>query len=131
METDNLASAWLIKRFVDPGARFDFVPKGTLVTNGTPFDMPCAEFRRYPTLSCFQSILQKNALTNAVLLRIGDITHDIEINYWAEKKCPESMEIAARINAIIDSARTNPAVCVQNASPVFDTLYETLLKTLH
>lgn len=126
MEADNLASAWLIKRFIDPQATFGFVPKGTLITNGIAFDTPDAEFRRYQELSCFQSLLQKKAITNAALLRIGEISHDIEINYWGEKRCPESSDVAAKINAVIDAARTNPAICIEKSTPIFDTLYETM-----
>ena len=41
-----LASAWLIRRFVDLEAEFAFVPRGTeaaAVTAGTPFHMSGAE----------------------------------------------------------------------------------------
>ena len=126
LEPDKLASIWLIKRFIDTEARFSFVPKDTLITNGIPFDTPDAEFRRYQALSCFQSILQKHAITNAALLRIGEITHDIEINYWGEKRFRESTEITAGMNAIIENAQTNPVICVEKAGPVFDALYETM-----
>ena len=38
LETDASASAWLIKRHVDPKARFKFFPKGELITEGIAFD---------------------------------------------------------------------------------------------
>jgi hypothetical protein len=126
LETDKLASIWLIKRFIDAEARFSFVPKDTLITNGIPFDTPDAEFRRYQALSCFQSILQKHAITNAALLHIGEITHDIEINYWGEKRFRESTELAAGMNLIIENAETNPLISIEQARPVLDALYETI-----
>jgi hypothetical protein len=125
LETDKLASIWLIKRFIDPEAHFIFVPKDTLITNGIPFDTPDSEFRRYQTLSCFQSILQKHSITNAALLRIGEFTHDIEINFWGEKRFLESTDLAARINSLIDTSATNPPACVEGASAILDALYQT------
>ena len=126
MEADKLASIWLIKRFIDTGARFEFVPKDALIANGIPFDTPESEFRRYQALSCFQSILQKHALTNTALLQIGEITHDIEINYWGEKRFQESSTLVASINAVIENAQANPSVCIEKSLPVFDALYEAL-----
>jgi hypothetical protein len=126
LETDKLASIWLIKRFLDTEARFAFVPKHTLITHGVPFDTPDAEFRRYQTLSCFQSILEKRSVTNATLLRIGEFTHDIEINYWGEKRFPDSVALAARLNDIIGHTGTNPLACVEEALSAMDALYEAM-----
>jgi len=56
MEIDKCASAWLVWRFTDKDAVFRFVPKGKLITQGIPFDVPEAQIRRYHNLSAFEYI---------------------------------------------------------------------------
>lgn len=122
LEADKLASIWLIKRFIDEKAEFRFVENGTLVKNGAPFDTPDAEFRRYPNASCFESILRAYGIKDPALVKIGDITHDIEINYWQEKRFPESAVVADRVHAIIQNHPEDPEACLPGALAFFDEL---------
>jgi hypothetical protein len=123
LETDKLASIWLVKRFIDPAARFEFVPKGTLITNGIPFDTPESEFRRYHAISCFQSVLRHHSISNAALVRVGEITHDIEINFWGEKRFAESTGLERRINDIIARSPARPDLCMAESFAVLDELH--------
>jgi hypothetical protein len=59
MEPDKCASAWLIKRFIDKNATFEFFPKGELITKGILFDVPEAEIRRYNNISTFEYLIKK------------------------------------------------------------------------
>ena len=121
LEPDKLASIWLIQRFVDQEAAFLFAAEGTPLTNGIPFDMPEADYRRYATLSCFESILEKQRLgNNAGLRRVGDLIHDLEINYWGEKRFPESLQLKRELQEVLDQNHSQPEVCAQRALPVFD-----------
>jgi len=122
LETDKLATVWLLQRVVAPHAEFVFVPKHTLVTNGIAFDTPDAELRRSHSLSCFQSVLRKHAIRDPVLQYIGRLTHDIEVNHWAQKRYPESAGLEARIRELIATYGADPQVCVAHALPVFDAL---------
>jgi hypothetical protein len=122
LEVDKLASIWLIKRFIDEKAEFRFVEKGTLVENGIPFDTPDAEFRRYPNASCFESILRAYDVKDPALVKIGDITHDIEINYWGEKRFPESAVVADRVQTIIQDHPDDPEACLPEALAFFDEI---------
>ena len=65
-------------------------------------------------------------ITNAALFRIGEITHDIEINYWREKRFQESRELSASIETTIANTPSNPVICIEKATPVFDTLYDAM-----
>ena len=130
LETDRLASIWLIKRFIDPEARFEFVPEGTLITNGIPFDTPDAEFRRYHAISCFQSIVRQHPTDDPAVIRIGEITHDIEINFWGEKRFDESVVLNERIRAIVAANSNDTAACVSASIRVFDELSEKLATEL-
>lgn len=73
-----LASAWLIRRFVDPEAEFSFVPRGTeasSVTDGTPFHLPGAELASRDERGTFEMILDKYGLAerDAALAELGPI----------------------------------------------------------
>ena len=76
-QVDRLASAWLVRRFVDADAEFSFVPRGTeaaAVTDGTPFHLSGAELAQRAGRSTFEAILVQHALADdPVLARMGVI----------------------------------------------------------
>ena len=125
LEPDKVASLWLIRRHIHKSAAIDFVPKGTFVTNGIAIDTPDANFRRTHTLSCYQSLLQYHAITNAELIAIGAITHDIEINSWGAKQFPESESLETELTAIVEANPLNPALALDACFPVLDALEAT------
>jgi len=73
-----LASAWLIKRFIDPDANFAFVPRGTevgAVTEGTPFHMSGADLANRDDRGTFQVIAETYGLAekDPVLVELGEV----------------------------------------------------------
>ncbi|MEW5953620.1 MAG: chromate resistance protein ChrB domain-containing protein [Bacillota bacterium] len=66
---DRISSAWLIKRFVDQDAGFQFVKKGTDVKNleGIPFDIPGAVLSHKRGHCTFCTILREYSLKDVVL----------------------------------------------------------------
>jgi hypothetical protein len=122
LEPDKLASIWLIKRHVNKDARFVFVADGVPLTNGIPFDTPEAEFRRYANLSCFESILKKHQITNFALRHLGEIIHDIEINYWGEKRFAESDPLNRELREVIKTNSMSRETCLSVSFAVFDRL---------
>jgi len=77
---DRIASAWLIKRFVDPEARFRFVPpKGYRVEPGElRFDMYEGEFMHEGDRCTFETLCRHFQLNDDGLTAIGEIVHDID-----------------------------------------------------
>ncbi len=123
VEIDTCASAWLIKNFVDKEAQFRFYPKGEIITEGIPFDTPDAELRRTDNMSTFECVMKKFKINDPALKQIGEIIHDIEINYWGRKIKQESEELNKTIREIIDTSKNNQEK-LQKSFPVFDNLYE-------
>ena len=74
---DRMASAWLIRRFIDPRATFGFVdrPRGTEV----PFDMYDGEFSHQGELCTFETLAVRFGLTDRVVSQIGQIVHDLDL----------------------------------------------------
>ncbi len=125
IEVDTCASAWLIKRFVDKKAEFKFYPKGEIITEGVAFDTPDAEFRRYHNISTFESIIKKYKFKDPVLIKISQIIHDIEINFWRKSKDEESEAVYKTISDIITNEKMK-VKCFEKSFIIFDNLYERL-----
>jgi hypothetical protein len=81
VHVDRIASAWLIRRFVDPEARFKFVPpKGYVPEPGElRFDMFEAEFTHEGDRCTFEVLLERAGLSELALRAIAEIVHDIDL----------------------------------------------------
>src|SRR5262249_15070520 len=82
IHVDRMASAWLIRRFIDPAARFKFVSaRGYEPEKGElRFDMFEAEFTHEGDRCTFEVLLQRLKLTDAALRPIGEIFEYIDLN---------------------------------------------------
>lgn len=81
VQVDRIASAWLIRRFIDPGARFKFVP-GTgyqPLPGELRFDMFEGEFSHLGDRCTFEVLLSHADLGVPALRAIGEIIHDIDL----------------------------------------------------
>lgn len=81
VQVDRIASAWLIRRFIDPGARFRFVPgTGYRPQAGElRFDMFEGEFTHVGDRCTFEVLLGHAGLADPALCAIGEIIHDIDL----------------------------------------------------
>jgi len=124
-EADKLASIWLIKRFISPGATVKFYPKGEPIKNGVPFDTPYSEIKRSFNQSTFESLLVHYRLRDRKLLNIGKLVHDIEINLWEKKVFRETERIQLLFTDLLDGSSTDEEV-MDKAMKIFDDLYRTI-----
>ncbi|MBI5746272.1 MAG: chromate resistance protein [Nitrospirae bacterium] len=121
---DRIASAWLIRRFVDPDASFKFVvgdryrpAKGEL-----RFDMFEAEFTHEGNHCTFEVLIECMKLDDPALFHIAEIVHDIDI-----KDAKFNREEATGIDRIIAGivlAYKEDEVRLLRGSAIFDDLYE-------
>jgi hypothetical protein len=81
IHVDRIASAWLIRRFIDADARFKYVEaKGYVPTAGElRFDMFDAEFTHEGELCTFEVLLARRGGDDPALRHIADIVHDIDL----------------------------------------------------
>ena len=78
VKVDRVACPWLIRRFIDADAQFEFLPKDTdwsSVKNGTLFDVPGCELEHKGEDVSFDSILNKYALNDPALRLLPEIVH--------------------------------------------------------
>jgi hypothetical protein len=81
VHVDRIASAWLIRRFIDPDACLKFVPaKGYVPEPGElRFDMFDAEFTHEGDACTFEVLLTRMGIDDKALRAIGEIVHDIDL----------------------------------------------------
>jgi hypothetical protein len=77
---DRMACAWLIRRRIDPGAQFLFIPEGSgaIPPDATPFDIPGARFSHHQGRCSLQALLAAYDLADPVLARIARIVDEAD-----------------------------------------------------
>lgn len=76
---DRLASAWFIRRFVDPEARFVFAPPEKLPPEAVPFDTVGAEIGHYGDRCTFETLLAMSGLQDRRLGALAEIVHEADL----------------------------------------------------
>ena len=127
LHIDRLASAWLIKQFIDKRPRFYFVTEGETVAGAIRFDMFGAEFTHQGEDCTFETMLKQFGLAESKGLReIAEIVHDVDLKDDKFHRLE-----GAGLNAIIDGlgkVLRDDRKLLQQTSILFDGLYELLSK---
>lgn len=77
---DRMACAWLIRRFIDPDARFGFVTdRATASADAIPFDMFGVEFTHRGDHCTFETLCAVFGIADAAVNRIAAIVHDVDL----------------------------------------------------
>ncbi|HET9341958.1 MAG TPA: chromate resistance protein ChrB domain-containing protein [Candidatus Eremiobacteraceae bacterium] len=125
---DRMASAWLIRRFIDPSARFKFVPskKYEPRRGEIRFDMFGGEFTHEGDRCTFEVLSERAGLDDPALAPIGEIVHDIDLKDSKFER-PETAGIE-RVLQGIALALDNDKGRLERSAPIFDGLYQLLGK---
>lgn len=123
VQVDRIASAWLVRRFIDPEPRFKFVPdKGYVPELGElRFDMFEAEFTHEGDGCTFEVLLAKLVRPDPALQAIAEIVHDIDL-----KDGKFQREEAAGIRTLlagITTATDDDERRLERGATVFEDLY--------
>jgi hypothetical protein len=130
IHVDRMATAWVVRRFIDPDARIKFVPaKGyTPLTDEVRFDMFEAEFTHQGDHCSMEVLLARTGIQDPGLGRIAEIVHDIDLKDSKFQR-EETSGIARLIDGIAMSHKDDD-VRLTRASAVFDDLYENFRRKL-
>jgi hypothetical protein len=123
VHVDRIASAWLIRRFIDPKAKFKFIaPKSHRhVAGELRFDMADAEFTHEGDKCSFEVLLEKAGVADAALSAIAQIIHNLDLQDGKFDR-PETAGIGHVIGGICDSQREDTAR-IARGSAMLDDLY--------
>lgn len=123
VHVDRIASAWLIRRFVDGDARFKFVPaRGYTPKRGElRFDMYEAEYTHVGEDCTFQTLVRQFGLRDAALRAIGEVVHDIDCKDDRFDR-PETAGVSGLISGIVQAHKADQAR-IERGAAAFDDLY--------
>jgi len=128
IHVDRMASAWLIRRFVDPSARFKFVAgrEHKPRPGELRFDMFDGEYTHQGELCTFEVLLARFDLGDPALRRMAEIIHDIDLkdSKYARSETPG-------IESVIDAialAHGEDEVRLERATALLDDLYQFFMR---
>jgi hypothetical protein len=123
VQVDRIASAWLIKRFIDDKATLKFVPQRgyTPEPEELRFDMFQAEFTHEGDRCTFEVLLTRSGLKDRALKPIAEIVHDIDLKDG--KYGREETSGVRTLLAGICAATSDDDERVARGGAIFDDLY--------
>ncbi len=81
IQVDRIASAWLIRRFIDPKARFRFIDphEEQARDRELTFDMTGADFTHEEDRCTFETLVRRVKPGDGALAHLAEVVHDIDI----------------------------------------------------
>jgi hypothetical protein len=129
VKVDRIASAWLVRRFVDPRARFRFVdPKAAVARRGElRFDMVGGDFTHEADRCTFETLVRRAGIKDPAVAKIAEIVHDIDLKDGKYGR-PETSGVHRLIEGVIAGNASDPAR-VKRGAALLDDLYASFQKT--
>lgn len=125
LHIDRLASAWMIKQFIDKRPRFHFVAEGETVEGGIPFDMFGAEFTHHGEDCTFETLIKRFGFSDdPVLCEIAEIVHDIDLKDNKFNRL-EAVGINATVRGLSELLKDDRKLLHQ-CGMIFDGMYALL-----
>lgn len=125
---DRVASAWLIRRFIDPKARFLWLKRARdRPKRAVGFDFDGAEFTHVGTKVTFEVLMASFALEeDDGLTRLGALVHHLDVGGIPIAEGPGFAAVMAGARAL----QPDDDALLEAMTPVLDSLYETYSSTL-
>ena len=123
IKVDRIGSAWFIRRFLDPDARFLFVDPGgyTHSPGHIRFDMFEGEFTHEGDLCTFEVLLRWSGIQEPALQAVAEVVHDIDLKDGKYGR-PEAAGLAPII-AGMALRHAEDAARLGEGSALFESLY--------
>ncbi|HJY88007.1 MAG TPA: chromate resistance protein ChrB domain-containing protein [Candidatus Acidoferrales bacterium] len=121
---DRMASAWLIRRFIDPAARFCFAEEPEAESTAVPFDMFGVEFGHQGDCCTFEMLVRRFGIRSQAIERIAQIVHSLDLK---DEKYP--MEGATAVGQLVDGLRqlySDDHALLEQGITIFEALYRSL-----
>ncbi|MBZ5535677.1 MAG: chromate resistance protein [Acidobacteriia bacterium] len=125
LHIDRLASAWLIRRFIDPKAKIKFAPEGRIPRGPIPFDCFGAEFSHHGEDCTFETFIKRFQLhSDSALADIAEIVHDVDLKdekFGRAEATGFDLVIQSLCSPVIDDSKR-----LEEGLRLFNQLYEYL-----
>ena len=121
---DRIASAWLIKRFVDPAAAFLFARPEEFPAEAIPFDALGAEFGHQGEDCTFETLIKRCGLRDRRLAELAEIVHEVDLRDQKYRR-EEARGIDLAIRGLLAALKDDQDVLAHGMT-LFDGLYAAL-----
>ena len=120
---DRIASAWLIKRFIDAEAVFVFALPAEFPRDAIPFDAPGVELSHQGEDCTFETLVKRARLRDRRLARLAEVVHEADLR---DGKYPheEARGIDVAIRALLAASPDDHQVLAHGMT-LFEGLYAT------
>lgn len=118
---DRMASAWLIRRFIDSNARFGFITDVKIAGDALPFDMFGAGFGHEGDRCTFEALAVRFGIRDAAVARIAEIVHDLDLKD-GKFGAPEAATLGIAIDGLQLSS-IDDSVLLDRGITLFEALY--------
>lgn len=123
---DRAGSGWLIRKFIDPKARFIFGMEPPKHPQALPFDMADVEFSHHADDCTFETLVKRFGITDKAVLRIAEMVHDADLEDEKFNRCE-----CIGINSVLSgwaSTEMKDAELLAKGIDCFEGLYRQLRK---
>jgi hypothetical protein len=120
---DRVASAWLIRRFIDAEAVFVFAPPAEFPKDAIPFDAPGVELSHQGEDCTFETLVKRARLRDRRLVRLAEVVHEADLRdgKYAHE---EARGIDVAIRALLAASADDHQV-LAHGMMLFEGLYAT------
>ncbi len=122
---DRMASAWLIKRFIDPKASFEFIDESDIASLGkstVAFDARGAAFTHIGELCTFEVLIKSFGIKDKAVKKIAEVVHDLDVKDDKYNK-PETAGVEDILAGIRKTAK-NDVDGLERGMTAFEMLYQ-------
>ena len=122
---DRIASAWFIRRFIDPKARFRFEdPRSPRRDGDLRFDMIGGDFTHEGSRCTLETLIRRVGLPDTGVAALAEIVHDIDLKETKFGRA-ETAGIAAAVDGLVRRHAAD-ADRLAHGLALFDDLHEAL-----
>jgi hypothetical protein len=126
---DRMASAWLIRRFIDGEARFGFVEGfDSAPRDAVPYDMFGVEFTHRGGQCTFETLAAAFGIEDPAVSRLAAIVHDLDVKD-GRFAAPEAPAVAMIIDGLKLAFADDDALLAEGMV-LFEALYQSLSHSL-
>jgi hypothetical protein len=119
---DRMASAWLIRRFIDSNARFGFVAdRDAVPENAVAFDMFGVDFSHQGEGCTFETLCGVFGIEEPAVARMATIVHDLDLKD-GKFGAPEGATVSTLIEGL-QLAHADDAELLTHGMALFDVLH--------
>jgi len=120
---DRIASAWLIKRFIDTTAEFVFAPPAEFPKDAIPFDAPGVELTHHGEDCTFETLVKRARLRDRRVARLAEVVHEADLRD-GKFRHEEARGIDVAVRALLAASPDDHQVLAQGMA-LFEGLYVT------